>query len=61
MEGHACLPTSTNRILFAIVVLLFALVLRFVTNSLDLFVILIALAGLVIGINGIVNDANEPH
>jgi hypothetical protein len=58
-EGRAPLNASTNRLLFAIVVLLFAFVLKLVTSSIDLIVFIIALAGLGIGFYGI--NMNEPR
>lgn len=47
------MSTSTNRILFAIVILLFALVLKLITSGVDLIVLLIALAGLGVGWYGL--------
>ena len=43
------MQAATNRLLFAIVVLLFAVVLKLVSNGIDLLVFIVALAGLAIG------------
>lgn len=48
---------STNRILFAIVILLFALVLKLISNGIDIVVFVIALVGLLIGWWGVVPPA----
>jgi len=48
---------STNYVLFAVVIMLFALVLKLVSN-LDLFVLIIALLGLGVGLYGV---TREPH
>jgi hypothetical protein len=42
------LTESTNRLLFAIVILLFAFILKLLTSSIDLLVFIIAFAGLAI-------------
>ena len=43
------MQAATNRLLFAIVVLLFAVVLKLVSNGIDLIVFLVAAVGLAIG------------
>ena len=51
------MAASTNYVLFAVVIMLFALVLKLVSN-LDLFVLIIALLGLGVGLYGV---TREPH
>ena len=48
---------STNYVLFAIVIMLFAIVFKLVSN-LNLFVLIIALVGLGVGLYGV---TREPH
>jgi len=50
------MPASTNRILFAIVILLFAVVFKLVSSGMDMAVFVIALAGLIVGWWGIMSD-----
>jgi len=52
------MAASTNRILFAIVIMLFAVVVKLVSSGLDIVVLIIALAGLGVGWYGI---STEPH
>lgn len=59
--GHSrtrTMAACTNRILFAIVILLFAVVVKVVSSSMDWLVFIIATAGLGVGWYGI---SAEPH
>lgn len=47
------MQASTNRLLFAIAILLFAVVFKLVSNGMDMFVLIIALVGLGVGWYGI--------
>lgn len=47
------MTTCTNRILFAIIILLFAVVFKLVSSGMDIVVLIIALVGLGVGWYGI--------
>ena len=52
------MAASTNRLLFAVVLLLFAIVFKLVSTGMDVVVLLIGLAGVGVGWYGI---STEPH
>jgi uncharacterized membrane protein YjjP (DUF1212 family) len=43
------MAASTNRVLFSIAILLFALIFKLISSGLDIIVLAIAFAGLVVG------------
>lgn len=52
---------ATNRLLFALVILLFALVVKLVLSGLDVLVLLIAVGGLGVGWYGLSAAPHEPR